>query len=63
VRWPLNDNGELMLAANLFARTTSGFPPPSGRVIWCEGDAGAGGVFGPFAVRWSIAKRNGERHV
>jgi malto-oligosyltrehalose trehalohydrolase len=63
VWWRLENDGELMLAANLSHRTTSGFPLPSGRVIWREGEAGDGGVFGPFAVRWSLAKGNGERRV
>lgn len=63
VRWRLGGDGELVLAANLSAGTTWGFPPPSGRLIWREGEAGEDGVFGSFAVRWSIADNHGERHV
>jgi 1,4-alpha-glucan branching enzyme len=63
VCWRLEDDGELMLAANLSDRRTPRFPPPSGRVIWREGEVGDDGIFGPFAVRWSIAESNGERHV
>jgi 1,4-alpha-glucan branching enzyme len=54
VRWTLSDGGALVLAANLSAEPRTGFPPEAGRVIWHEGAAGDDGVFGPFAVRWSI---------
>jgi malto-oligosyltrehalose trehalohydrolase len=48
------EGGAVVLAANLSAGRRSGFPPPSGRVIWSEGDTGDAGTFGPFAVRWSV---------
>ncbi|MGH7039370.1 MAG: malto-oligosyltrehalose trehalohydrolase [Stellaceae bacterium] len=57
VRWRLEGpDGELTLAANLSAVPVAGFPPTSGRVLWHEGEIGDGGVFGPFAVRWSLAE-------
>src|SRR4051812_23122061 len=54
VRWALSDGSALALAANLSAEPREGFPPCGGRVIWREGDIGDDGIFGPFAVRWSV---------
>jgi 1,4-alpha-glucan branching enzyme len=62
VRWQAGDVGELILAANLSGGTTGGFPAAAGRWIWREGEAGDDGVFGPYAVRWSLADKNGDRH-
>lgn len=59
VRWRLS-NGALVLAANLSAARHGGFPPTSGRLIWSEGEVGADGTFGPFAVRWSIEEPDGR---
>jgi hypothetical protein len=63
VRWRLVGDAELMLAANLCDSLTPGFLSSSGRVIWREGEAGDGGIFGPFAVRWSIGEKEPEHHV
>jgi malto-oligosyltrehalose trehalohydrolase/4-alpha-glucanotransferase len=54
VRWSVGGSGTLTLAANLSGARVAGFPAPSGQVIWREGEAGEGGVFGPWAVRWSV---------
>jgi len=54
VQWAIDEGGQLSLAANLADRTAGDFPPPSGRVIWTEGEVGESGKFGPFAVRWSL---------
>jgi malto-oligosyltrehalose trehalohydrolase/4-alpha-glucanotransferase len=55
VRWTLAaPGGELVLAANLSAAPVRGFPPASGAILWREGEAGEDGIFGSFAVRWSI---------
>jgi len=59
VRWPFS-GGELVLAANLSASPVQGFPAASGRVLWQEGEAGADGGFGPWAVRWSIEENAGH---
>jgi malto-oligosyltrehalose trehalohydrolase len=57
VRWSVGvAAGELMLAANLSDATMDGFPPTTGRVLWCEGVADhPPGQFGPWAVRWSLS--------
>ena len=55
VRWRLNGEEELVLAANLSATPREGFPELSGRVLWQEGDA-TDGRFGPWSVRWSIGR-------
>jgi malto-oligosyltrehalose trehalohydrolase len=54
VRWQLGEGGVLVLAANLTGACTRVFPCGSGRVLWQEGETGANGTFGPWAVRWSI---------
>ncbi|WP_135470324.1 malto-oligosyltrehalose trehalohydrolase [Crenalkalicoccus roseus] len=54
VRWSLGGGEALVLAANLAAAPTHGFPPEAGRVLWREGACGADGRFGPWAVRWSV---------
>ncbi|HEX9534801.1 MAG TPA: malto-oligosyltrehalose trehalohydrolase, partial [Stellaceae bacterium] len=54
VRWPLGAGDTLVLAANLAATPAPGFPAEPGRVLWQEGKAGADGIFGAWAVRWSI---------
>jgi malto-oligosyltrehalose trehalohydrolase len=53
VRWRLDGDGALILAANLSDRFVLGFPTDSDQLIWQEGDAGADGSFAPWAVRWS----------
>jgi Domain of unknown function (DUF3459) len=62
VRWRLAGGAELMLAANLCNSPIPGFSAPSGRVIWREGEVD-GGIFGPFAVRWSIGEKEAAQHV
>jgi hypothetical protein len=62
VRWRMAGDTELMLAANLRDSSTPGFAAPAGRVIWREGEAGDSGIFGPFAVRWSIDEKEPEHH-
>jgi malto-oligosyltrehalose trehalohydrolase len=62
VRWPLTNNGALILAANLSESPAAGLPPVPGRVIWQEGDIGEGGVLGPFSVYWSIVS-DGKPHA
>jgi malto-oligosyltrehalose trehalohydrolase len=55
VRWKISGKGEqLVLAANLTGAPVEGFPAGPSHVLWCEGSCGNAGVFGPFAVRWSI---------
>ena len=56
VRWQLGGGEELALSANLSATPQDGFREASGRVLWQEG-AAEGGSFGPWAVRWSIARQ------
>jgi malto-oligosyltrehalose trehalohydrolase/4-alpha-glucanotransferase len=64
VRWAFAGGGALMLAANLSAEEREGFPSPCGRVIWCDGETGEDGTFGPFAVRWSVEEEGGgEEHA
>jgi 1,4-alpha-glucan branching enzyme len=41
-------------ARGLHPAPHAGFPGPSKRVLWREGDCGDDGGFGPFAVCWSI---------
>jgi malto-oligosyltrehalose trehalohydrolase len=48
--------GTLMLAANLAATATGGFPRQAGELIWQEGDLGDGSRLGPWAVRWSLQR-------
>jgi malto-oligosyltrehalose trehalohydrolase len=60
VRWNLGAKGELRLAANLSAAAVTGFPEACGQVIWREGDAGPGGRFGAWSVRWTLTAE--ERH-
>jgi hypothetical protein len=62
VHWPIGRNGELALAANLSGITVRGFPSTDGRVIWREGEARDDGVFGAYAVRWSLAEQKEARH-
>jgi malto-oligosyltrehalose trehalohydrolase len=48
---------ELMLAANLSDATTVGFPPPTGRLRWREGEPDTPpGQFGSWAIRWSLSE-------
>jgi malto-oligosyltrehalose trehalohydrolase len=54
VRWKLNEQGELALAANLSDKTLAGFPGCSGNVIWQEGPAAEGDSFAAWSVRWSL---------
>jgi 1,4-alpha-glucan branching enzyme len=54
VRWP-GPSQELSLAANLSGVPVSGFPEPSGRVLWREGEpGGVEGSFAPWSVRWTL---------
>ncbi len=48
--------GTLMLATNLAAIATGGFPLEAGELIWQEGDLGDGSCLGPWAVRWSLLR-------
>jgi malto-oligosyltrehalose trehalohydrolase len=43
----------LTLLANLSAAPALG-PPPAGRELWREGEVGADGRLGPWAVRWAL---------
>lgn len=55
VRWGVGRSAtELTLAANLTAAPMPGFPPAHGQTLWREGAAGDDGLFGPWAVRWSM---------
>lgn len=54
VRWALGGGKALAVAANLSAEGAAGFPAASGEVLWAEGEAGADGRFGPWAVRWTL---------
>jgi 1,4-alpha-glucan branching enzyme len=54
VRWTIGEAAELALAANLSAAPVAGFPPPSGRVLWREGEQDDAGRFGPWSVRWCL---------
>ena len=60
VRWAINEGETLVLAANLAATPTAGFPAEPGRVLWQEGEAGQDGTFDPWTVRWSV--EDGLRH-
>ena len=63
VRWSVGAAGsELMLAANLAERRSGGFPVPTGRVLWREGEQDRPqGHFGPWAVRWSLSGESRDR--
>lgn len=58
VRWTLDDSvAQLVLAANLSDQRVQGFPPPTGRLLWLEGQAIGARVLGPWTVRWSVEGR------
>ncbi len=54
VRWDLGGGKTLAVAANLSAEPAAGFPEAAGEVLWAEGEAGADGRLGPWAVRWTL---------
>ena len=54
VRWAIGGGETLVLAANLAATRTAGFPAEPGRVLWQEGEAGRDGTLDPWTVRWSV---------
>ena len=55
VRWPLEDGGRLLLAANLCGAEMRGATLEEGRTLWSEGDVDpAGGRLGPWSVLWSL---------
>jgi malto-oligosyltrehalose trehalohydrolase len=60
VRWRTEDGAELMLAANLSANRTAGFPPAAGRILWQEGTVSSDGAGDPWSVRWSLARVEGS---
>ena len=60
VRWQIGQKQELMLAANLSANSTDGFPEASGRTIWQEGPEPAGTTMRPWSVRWSFVDERPE---
>ena len=62
VRWTLDVNRELTLAANLSGKPVAGFPASSGNVIWREGNINSNHQFGPWTVRWAI-EHAGEGRV
>jgi malto-oligosyltrehalose trehalohydrolase len=64
VRWRCsNGSEELTLAANLSSAPVKGFPQATGLSLWNEGDHGADGVLGPWAVRWSVEVLNEEKNT
>jgi malto-oligosyltrehalose trehalohydrolase len=54
VSWAIGGEGVLSLDANLSPHAVADFAEPEGEVFWTEGDVGQDGVFGPWAVRWSL---------
>ena len=55
VAWQLDSGEQLVLAANLSAARTGGFPLQAGRLIWQEGStADEDGTFGPWTIRWCV---------
>jgi malto-oligosyltrehalose trehalohydrolase len=56
VRWRTGDGRELMLAANLSANRTAGFPRVAGRILWQEGE----GIGAPWSVCWTLAQVEGS---
>jgi malto-oligosyltrehalose trehalohydrolase len=55
VRWALPERKSLMLAANLSSAAVKNFPAASsGLVLWQQGEHGAEGELGPWAVKWWI---------
>jgi malto-oligosyltrehalose trehalohydrolase len=54
VRWRLPERGVLTLAANLSKARVTNFPRANGVLVWQQGETGADGAFGPWAVRWSV---------
>ena len=60
VRWAIGGGETLVLAANLAATPSAGFPAEPGHVLWQEGEAGHDGTFDPWTVRWSVEE--GLRH-
>jgi len=54
VRWRTGNGTVLSLAANLSAEPTTGFPAPSGRLIWQEGRMDDDGTASPWSVCWRI---------
>jgi malto-oligosyltrehalose trehalohydrolase len=59
VRWPVQGQGELVLAANLSDVAVAGFPPPTGVLIWDEGASGDSNqtTLPPWTVRWWLDGR------
>ncbi|HYC02097.1 MAG TPA: malto-oligosyltrehalose trehalohydrolase [Azospirillaceae bacterium] len=58
VRWPLGTR-TLTLALNLSAEAVEGFPAPSGRVLWTEGEPNLTGRFGPWSMRLTLEEGGG----
>ena len=55
VRWRVGGRqASSVLAANLSAAPMPAFRPRLAGCLWREGEAGDDGIFGPWAVRWSI---------
>ncbi len=54
VRWQAGNGDELTLAANLSARTVSGFPDTEGLLLWEQGQIEAEGTYPAWTVRWML---------
>ncbi len=54
IRWDAGEAAALALALNLSPQPVRGLPAEAGRILWREGEAGAGGAFGPWSLRWSF---------
>ncbi len=55
VRWRAAGGAELVLMANLSARSTRGFPTEHGTLLWQEGRTDAAGTFSPWSLRWTLS--------
>jgi malto-oligosyltrehalose trehalohydrolase len=54
VRWSTSEGAALTLVANLSERFAPRFPTAAGTLLWQEGQIDAAGIFGPWALRWSL---------
>ena len=54
VRWELADGRTLRLYANFCDNEKDSFPETEGRILWHEGPAPNGDVYGAWTVRWAL---------
>jgi malto-oligosyltrehalose trehalohydrolase len=59
VRWMLEDDGELILVANLKETAVSAPDLPSGRILWSEGGF-SDGHLAPWSAIWILAEKSND---